>query len=184
MFKLRFLFPIVALIAISDALPHTDEQLTQELEQAKQEQIKLARRIAKLERQAVALDAEQTSRETSGRNIKIIVGVIAVIKGKRWFRFPPAEQCWALGNWRKIMNIDGFLTIMFTKFTIIIIALALLSGCGDEGALQSVLPSNQRTDLALKIDAELSTFVPLSTGNAYNVPLIADVKTSLLAEEC
>ena len=70
MFKLRFLFPIVALIAISDALPHTDEQLTQELEQAKQEQIKLARRIAKLERQAVALDAEQTSRETSGRNIR------------------------------------------------------------------------------------------------------------------
>ena len=56
--------------------------LTQELEQAKQEQIKLARRIAKLERQAVALDAEQTSRETSGRNIEIIVGVIAVIKGK------------------------------------------------------------------------------------------------------
>ena len=82
MFKLRFLFPIVALIAISDAFPHTDEQLTQELEQAKQEQIKLARRIAKLERQAVALDAEQTSRETSGRNIEIIVGVIAVIKGK------------------------------------------------------------------------------------------------------
>ena len=82
MFKLRFLFPIVALIAISDALPHTDEQLTQELEQAKQEQIKLARRIAKLERQDVALDAEQTSRETSGRNIKIIVGIIAVIKGK------------------------------------------------------------------------------------------------------
>ena len=56
--------------------------LKQELEQAKQEQIKLARRIAKLERQAVALDAEQTSRETSGRNIEIIVGVIAVIKGK------------------------------------------------------------------------------------------------------
>ena len=81
MFKLRFLFPIVALIAISDALPHTDEQLTQELEQAKQEQIKLARRIAKLERQAVALDAEQTSRETSGRNIEIIVGAIAVIRG-------------------------------------------------------------------------------------------------------
>ena len=80
MFKLRFLFPIVALIAISDALPHTDEQLTQELEQAKQEQIKLARRIAKLERQAVALDAEQTSRETSGRNIEIIVGVIALIQ--------------------------------------------------------------------------------------------------------
>ena len=87
MFKLRFLFPIVALIAISDALPHTDEQLTQELEQAKQEQIKLARRIAKLEQQAVALDAEQTSRETSGRNIKIIVGVIAVIKGKTEIRF-------------------------------------------------------------------------------------------------
>ena len=86
MFKLRFLFPIVALIAISDAFPHTDEQLTQELEQAKQEQIKLARRIAKLERQSVALDAEQTSRETSGRNIEIIVGVIAVIRGNPCFR--------------------------------------------------------------------------------------------------
>ena len=82
MFKLRFLFPIVALIAISDASSHVDEQLKQEFEQAKQEQIKLARRIAKLERQTVALDAEQTSRETSGRNIEIIVGVIAVIKGK------------------------------------------------------------------------------------------------------
>ena len=100
MFKLRFLFPIVALIAISDALPHTDEQLTQELEQAKQEQIKLARRIAKLERQAVALDAEQTIRETSGRNIKIIVGVIAVIRGYRCFAFPPAKQCWAWGKER------------------------------------------------------------------------------------
>jgi agmatine/peptidylarginine deiminase len=87
MFKLRFLFPIVALIAISDALPHTDEQLMQEHEQAKQEQIKLARRIAKLERRAVALDAEQTSRETSGRNIEIIVGVIALIKGKRCLRY-------------------------------------------------------------------------------------------------
>ena len=97
MFKLRFLFPIVALIAISDALPHTDEQLTQELEQAKQEQIKLARRIAKLERQAVALDAEQTSRETSGRNIKIIVGIIALIKGKRCFRFAPGGTVLGLG---------------------------------------------------------------------------------------
>ena len=92
MFKLRFLFPIVALIAISDAFPHTDEQLTQELEQAKQEQIKLARRIAKLERQAVALDAEQTSRETSGRNIEIIVGVITVIKGKTSLAFEPVRQ--------------------------------------------------------------------------------------------
>ena len=98
MFKLRFLFPIVALIAISDALPHTDEQLTQELEQAKQEQIKLARRIAKLERQSVALDAEQTSRETSGRNIEIIVGVIAVIKGKRWFCFAPGGTVLGLGE--------------------------------------------------------------------------------------
>ena len=97
MFKLRFLFPIVALIAISDALPHTDEQLTQELEQAKQEQIKLARRIAKLERQAVALDAEQTSRETSGRNIEIIVGVIAVIRGKRCLRLAPGGMAWNLG---------------------------------------------------------------------------------------
>ena len=104
MFKLRFLFPIVALIAISDALPHTDEQLTQELEQAKQEQIKLARRIAKLERQAIALDAEQTNRETSGRNIKIIVGVIALTKGKAVFArgslanlMPPGVSVFTLG---------------------------------------------------------------------------------------
>ena len=101
MFKLRFLFPIVALIAISDAFPHTDEQLTQELEQAKQEQIKLARRIAKLERQAVALDAEQTSRETSGRNIEIIVGVIALIKGKLCFRFPPGGTVLGSGGLEK-----------------------------------------------------------------------------------
>ncbi len=101
MFKLRFLFPIVALIAISDTLPHTDEQLMQELEQAKQEQIKLARRIAKLERQAVALDAEQTSRETSGRNIEIIVGVIALIKGKRWFRLSPGGTVLGSGGLEK-----------------------------------------------------------------------------------
>ena len=77
------------------------------------------------------------------------------------------------------IHISSFI---FSKITIIIIALALLSGCGDEGTLQPVLSSSQRTDLALKIDAELSTFVPLSTGDAYNVPLIADVRTSLLAE--
>ena len=35
MFKLRFLFPTVALIAISDALPHTDEQLTHLSKQSK-----------------------------------------------------------------------------------------------------------------------------------------------------
>ena len=97
MFKLRFLFPIVALIAISDTLPHTDEQLTQELEQAKQEQIKLARRIAKLEQQAVALDAEQTSRETSGRNIEIIVWVIALTQLYRRFDRIPSRSVSILG---------------------------------------------------------------------------------------
>ena len=35
MFQLRFLFLIVALIAISDALPHTDEQLTHLSKQSK-----------------------------------------------------------------------------------------------------------------------------------------------------
>ena len=78
MFQLRFLFFIAGLIAISDASSHVDEQLKQEFEQAKQEQIELAQRVAKLERQAVALEAEQTYQETSGRSTELIVGVIVI----------------------------------------------------------------------------------------------------------
>ena len=72
---------------------------------------------------------------------------------------------------------------MYSKFVALLLCFAILSSCGDEGEERLSLPSDGRNELAVKIEDEISGFSPLSNSEAYNVPLIEDLRTSPLAEK-